>query len=240
MSVFYFTSTNSRIAKISMRAGYLGFIATPKNTGRIPLGVTWCLDNGCYAASAATAHRPRPQDQRHGGRPLPDQAAPPAWDEQGWLDALAKLDPANCAFAVAPDVVHDAQATLERAFHWLPHIRRLGYPAAYAAQDGATPAQLPWDALDALFLGGSDTFKLGEPARALVREARKRGKLVHMGRVNSYKRMRYAEAIGCHTADGTQLGFRPSQTFPQVIGWYHTMRSQEALFDLTDAEHGES
>jgi len=130
-------------------------------------------------------------------------------------------------------VVHDAAATLARSLPWLAYIRDLGYPAAYVAQDGATVDTLPWNHFDALFLGGSDAFKLGAPGRALVHAGRARHKLIHMGRVNSLRRMRYAEAIGCHTADGTQLGFRPSQTFPQVIGWYHHMRSQEALFDLT-------
>jgi hypothetical protein len=33
-----------------------------------------------------------------------------------------------------------------------------------------------------------------------------------MGRVNSLKRLRYASAIGCDTADGTYVAFAPDTT----------------------------
>lgn len=42
---------------------------------------------------------------------------------------------------------------------------------------------------DVLFLGGSTAWKLGSAARRLTTEAKARGKQVHMGRVNSLKRL---------------------------------------------------
>ena len=224
--ILYFTKPVKENREVMQRRWGVGCIVTAFTGGHKPQGSIWCVDNGCFA--------------------------PERWDEQVWwkhLEKMAAKDVELCIFASAPDVVGDAQATLERSRPWLPKIRALGYPVAFVFQYGFDQIDVPWDEFDVLFVGGGDkgghqigtaSFKFGAVAKAAVDEARARGKWVHYGRVNSYKRMRYAEAIGCHTADGTQLGFRPSQTFPQVIGWYHTMRSQEALFDLTDAEHGES
>jgi hypothetical protein len=42
---------------------------------------------------------------------------------------------------------------------------------------------VPWDAFDVLFLGGTTDWKLGPAAADLTAEARRRGLVVHMGRV---------------------------------------------------------
>jgi hypothetical protein len=42
----------------------------------------------------------------------------------------------NCLFVVVPDVVADAQATLDRFWQWAPVIQDLGFPVAFVAQDG--------------------------------------------------------------------------------------------------------
>ncbi len=75
------------------------------------------------------------------------------------------------------------------------------------AQDGLTPDFVPWMQIDALFIGGTDKFKMGTQALDLVVEARIRGKHVHMGRVNGPRRVRYAKAIGCDSFDGTSLSW---------------------------------
>jgi hypothetical protein len=59
--------------------------------------------------------------------------------------------------------------------------------------------------LGALFIGGAtDQFKLGPEVEAIVAEARARNVWVHMGRVNSLRRLAYAASIGCDSVDGTQ------------------------------------
>jgi hypothetical protein len=40
-----------------------------------------------------------------------------------------------------------------------------------------------------------------------------------MGRVNSLKRLRYAQSIGCTSADGTIIAFGPAIRTPEVMGW---------------------
>ena len=198
-----------------MARGEIGCICTPAEGKRPPAGARWCADNGCF------------------GKGYPGDIEFLAW--------LARLPFAeNCAFAVAPDVVGDADATLARSGPFLPVIRAMGFPVALAAQNGLTPETAPWDDFDVLFLGGSPEcvpcgyvrpatederkrkrcplcgrllkeWKLGEAALALANEAHRKGRAVHMGRVNSGRRMRIADAMGCESVDGTYVP-RPEST----------------------------
>jgi hypothetical protein len=52
----------------------------------------------------------------------------------------------------------------------------------------------------------SGNIKLGPEVEAIVAEARARNVWVHMGRVNSLRRLAYAASIGCDSVDGTQWG----------------------------------
>lgn len=178
----------------AMRDGQIGFIDTPAQGNRRPEGVTWCADNGCFSDK---------------------------WDETRWWQFLVDNAHASktCMFAVAPDVVGDAAATSVKSTPWLGPIRELGYPVAWVAQDGQEDLPLPWDAFDCLFIGGSTEWKLGSAARDLVAEAKRRGKWVHMGRVNSKRRYDYARFIGCDSADGTYLTFGPDENLPKLLGW---------------------
>src|SRR5688500_10926542 len=182
-----------------MATGELGFIDTPAQGNRRPAGSVWAADNGCSGA----------------GYPGDDE-----WF--AWLIRNA-ADAATCLFATAPDVVADAAATLQQSRPWLPRIRDLGYPAALVAQDGLEDLAVPWAAFDVLFIGGSTGWKLGPAARTLVVEAKRRGKRVHMGRVNSERRFRYAAAIGCDSADGTYLAFGPDRNLPKVRTWIRSL-----------------
>jgi hypothetical protein len=189
-------------AEAHMRAGELGYIDTPKQGNFRPERVTWCADNGCFGKGFKEDH----------------------W--WAWLQDNAPFA-STCRFATAPDVVGDAAATLERSRPWLARIRQLGYKVAFVAQDGLEDLEVPWDEFDALFIGGSTEWKLGEAAAQLVAEAKARGKWVHMGRVNSRKRLRYAASIGCDSTDGTYLTFGPDKNLPKLIGWVRELAMDE-------------
>lgn len=146
-----------------------------------------------------------------------------------WLDTVPRE---RCLFAVAPDVYGDAAATRCRSLPVLPQIRALGFPAAYVAQDGETPATAPWEAFDVLFLGGVGLWKLSDAALALCGEARRRGKPVHMGRCNSLRRLQAAQVMGCDSADGTYLKFGPDVNWPTVRHWLRVTSAQRPLFVL--------
>ena len=106
-------------------------------------------------------------------------------------------------FITAPDVVANAELTLRRFYLWEPVILSYDLPIAFVGQDGITDHPIPWDRFDAFFLGGSTEWKLSAEAAALVLYAKSLGKWVHMGRVNSQRRLKYAMSIGCDSVDGT-------------------------------------
>ena len=108
-------------------------------------------------------------------------------------------------FAMAPDVPFDWAETLRLSRPWLRRIRRMGCPVALCAQEGMTMGSIPWDEFDCLFIGGADAFKEGPLVRDACREASRRGKWVHMGRVNGLRRLRIALEFGVDSVDGTYL-----------------------------------
>lgn len=163
-----------------MRSGLLGQMVTPDSGNRLEPGVTWALDNGCFAKR---------------------------WTAGKWFATLDRYrDEPGCLFAVVPDVVADAAATDARWTRYAPVVHACGYKAAYVLQDGCTA--VPDDAA-AVFVGGSTEWKLGLDAHRLVRAAVDRGLWAHMGRVNSLRRLRIAAAWGCRSTDGTMLAFGP-------------------------------
>lgn len=109
----------------------------------------------------------------------------------------------GCLFVAVPDAVGDADRTIKMFHHWRPYLRRYDLPIALVLQDGMG-TDLPWDDLDAVFIGGTTDWKLGAGAAAIVAEARARGKWCHMGRVNSARRIAYAKSIGVQSVDGTK------------------------------------
>lgn len=188
---------------MSMRAGFIGQIVTPAAGNAVVDQAEYIIDNSAFAGK------------------YPGNAA--------FLAYIKRLPGrTRCRFAVAPDVVCDAPGTLARSLPMLDPIRAL-VPVAYVAQNGATDGNLPWNRFDALFLGGDTAWKLGAEARGLAAAARDRGKWLHMGRVNSHRRMRYAEFIGCDSVDGTYLAFGPDINLPRLLGWVATGDVQPSL-----------
>lgn len=147
-----------------------------------------------------------------------DNDAYSSWDGTRYLAMLERITGrTGCLFVTAPDVVGDAKTTTHLFHLWLPLIQKTGQPVALVAQDGIQHAAIPWDQIDALFVGGTTPFKLGHEARRAVREAKTRNKWVHMGRVNSHQRVRYAKAIGCDSIDGTQFSWFKDAKLPQFL-----------------------
>jgi hypothetical protein len=222
--MIYFANPSNPQVRAAMREwpDRLGAITTPAEGNRIDALPLWCADNSCGPGQGAVGGH-------HAGRPLvPGKGWP---GEARWLAWLTRLAPhaSRCTFAVAPDVVGDAAATIRRSLPLLPLIRDLGYPAAFVAQNGQHQLPVPWDEFSVLFIGGDDTWKLGAPMRALATAAKTRGKWLHMGRVNSLKRMRYARAIGCDSADGTFIRFGPDIRLPEALGWLRDANDQLAF-----------
>lgn len=172
----------------------------PDTTGRW----TWAADNGCFNAR---------------------------WTPDPWLDWLERMAAtAGCLFAVVPDKVADAAVTRQMFSEWATIVAELGYRPAYVAQNGATPASIPWDQADAVFIGGDTAWKLGHQAEAITAEAKRQGRWVHMGRVNSLRRMRIAADWGVDSCDGTFLKFGPDQNVPRLLRMLDRLDAEVSLF----------
>ena len=142
-----------------------------------------------------------------------------------------KLAGDNLLFVTAPDVPFDWHATLKLSRPWLRRIRRLGSPAALVAQEGMTPDSIPWDDFDCLFIGGDDAFKESGLIRRTCSEAKRRHKWVHMGRVNSLRRLLITLDFGVDSVDGTYLLHESrkgrAQAAPHdVVGWLRRIYSE--------------
>lgn len=203
----------------------MGLLTTPATNYVVQLCryPFWAADNGAYTLNARWA------DFDHA-----------AW--WAWLNkVVAAVSPstfAQCLYATAPDAIDvcgcknactcghgnvrgNNDVTIAWAKEWLPRIKSLGVPAAMVLGNFMEERleELPWDDIDVVFLGGSTEWKLGEGGRIVTAEAKRRGKRVHMGRVNSSKRLAYASSIGCDTADGTFLGKGPAKNLPRLMDW---------------------
>jgi hypothetical protein len=132
-------------------------------------------------------------------------------------------------FVVAPDVVANADITRELYDQWRPRLLPYGFPIAYVAQDGATIDTLPWDDMDVLFLGGSTEFKLSATMRQLAEEAYRRRIPIHAGRVNSYKRLRWAKQIHARTTDGTFISKFPDIGYAAMSSFLTRVNAQGEL-----------
>jgi hypothetical protein len=194
--LIYLSGTGSKsLARLADRMP-VGLMLQPKSRlERKREAFRWfAIDNGCFAA---------------GDR----------FNLNSYLAWLATL-PRSALFATAPDVLGDALATLHRSEAPLRAIRGLGFKAALVAQNGLEELPVPWKSFDCLFLGGDTRWKLGRAAALLAIEAKQRGKWVHMGRVNSQRRLRHAIGIGCDSVDGNFLLRAPDANVPRLARWF--------------------
>jgi hypothetical protein len=144
-----------------------------------------------------------------------DNSAFNGFEPDRFIRMLERLrDHPGCLWVSSPDVVANAEATLLNFEEWEPVLRvNYGRPVALVAQDGLELDAVPWDRLQALFIGGTTEWKLGPDARELATEAKARGKWLHVGRVGTKKRIRYCQAIGADSIDGGVFSTHPEQGF---------------------------
>jgi hypothetical protein len=210
------TATTKRLA--ALRPDRLGVLLTPRGghdpTWAQAAGLTIGCDNDCF----------------QGLRPAP------------WLRFLAKLVESGTRprFVACPDRVADMAATWRMYDTWAPVLRSLGLPVALVVQDGLEQlrhrARLPWvwDEIDAIFVGGSTKFKEGPFARDVVLEAKRRGKWVHAGRVNSLRRIRRFAELGADSFDGSGFSAWGEKRMALAVEWIdralNHLRTQPSLF----------
>jgi hypothetical protein len=156
-------------------------------------GFRYALDNGAWSAA-----------QR--GHP---------WDADAFVRAVVALG-MGADFIVIPDVVGQGRASLARSRAWLPLLLGRARLLLLAVQDGMMPADVrpSLGASVGLFVGGSTAWKLatlgtwGQLAQA-------EGCYLHVGRVNTQRRIARCHAVGAHSFDGTSVT-RYATTLPEL------------------------
>lgn len=135
----------------------------------------------------------------------------------------------SCKYIACPDVVGDSKTTMDRFYRWEPIIRSTGFPVALVAQDGLYPRVVPWDSIDALFIGGTTEWKLSGDVDWLIDEAKQRHKWIHVGRVNSARRIRHFHEVGVDSIDGRSFSAWPDLYFAKFLKWINRLNRQPQL-----------
>lgn len=134
----------------------------------------------------------------------------------------------HCRFVVVPDVVGSARRTLEVFRYWQPELCR--WPLALACQDGQEELPIPWDLIDAVFIGGSTRWKESDAAAQCIKAAQALGKWVHVGRVNTQSRFEWCEQLGVDSVDGSGIAqFSWMRERIRNRNGHHKLFSQEQL-----------
>lgn len=187
------TATLRRLAPTD--GDVLGCLPTP-HTGNDPkslekLGLPMAADNGCF-----------------GGL-----------DSEKFVVMLNAFREANVRldWVTVPDVVADGDATFVQWGRWEPVVRAFGFKPAMVLQDGMDRLSVHQFDPPVLFIGGSTGFKLGHLAADLTADWRAKGRPVHMGRVSTEGRVRYAADIGCTSIDTSGCSRWPEVMIPKMI-----------------------
>ena len=143
------------------------------------------------------------------------------WDYDKYILLLdwAKLADIQPMWALVPDIVGDPEGTLEEWGKWSGLLKEYGFPLAFAAQDGHTPSDIPEDA-EVVFIGGTTKWK-----RENIKTFCDAFPRVHVGRINTYKWVRYCHDAGAESCDGT--------------GWFRGNKDQLAELERYLSEEAE-
>lgn len=151
-----------RIAELSEKYDHEFWqLRTPLTKYKIA-GVPYGLDNGCFTK----------------------------FDEPTWLRLIqeARESEAEIKFVTLPDIVGDATRTLDLFEEY--RFKTQFLPRALVLQDGIGQHRIDWHKIDAVFVGGSDSFKISQEAMNCAKVAKMLGKWVHVGRVNTAHRLK--------------------------------------------------
>lgn len=154
------------------------------------------------------------------------------FDENRFRNMLQVYKDTNPKFVAVPDVVANHNKTLLNFYKWKDEIESFGYPLGFVCQNGMKPKDIPEEA-SAIFMGGDNDFKLGSTAIDIIDEAKQKGLWVHIGRVNSKKRIRFAKSVNADSFDGSSYArFVEIKTIPHLEYLKELNNAQILLHDM--------
>jgi hypothetical protein len=145
-----------------------------------------------------------------------DNGSYSGFKEKPFLNLLKKHGDRKdlCRFVAIPDVIDpinrigNARRTLEVFERWFHRPELKGWKLAFVCQDGQENLPIPWDEVEAVFIGGSTQWKESTHAVSCILAAKALGKWVHVGRVNTPARWEMCERLGVDSVDGTGIGLK--------------------------------
>lgn len=174
------TSTTCRRNLAVLRAAEWGLLLTPDRPERWGFP-TIGIDNGAWGCFQRKVE----------------------WTPERW-QPLIDANGADALWSVAPDIVCGGPASLARSLEWLPWLLDRTPRALIAVQNGMTAADLrPFvGARVGLFVGGDTEWKEASlPMWGRLKA--ETGCFLHVGRVNSARRIRLCALAGADSFDGT-------------------------------------
>lgn len=151
--------------------------------GAAALGFAYALDNGAWTAYQS-------------GQPF---------DVGAFEGAVSELG-SGADFVVVPDIVCGGLDSLRLSEAWLPKLDGIGLRRVIAVQDGFTAEDVRplLGPAVGIFVGGGTEWK--ERTLSMWGElARERGAYLHVGRVNSQRRIQLCAMAGADSFDGTSV-----------------------------------
>jgi len=109
-------------------------------------------------------------------------------------------------FYVIPDVVADGDKSIRFSCEWMTRLDGLGLstvaPRYFAAQDGMVGVDLPWHAIDGVFIGGTKPWKV-RTAKMWADTAAKAGKACHFARCGTARTVALARSLRVDSCDSS-------------------------------------
>ena len=206
--ILFVNGGTKTVYSMNAHRNHLGILLSPACGNAIARtiasGLPWAVDNGAYSGFDAMAYKKLlakcEGHQRHGLR---------------WV--------------TVPDVVGNHAATLSLFDEWGMYLLRRRLPMAFVAQDGCTTGDVPWDYIQCLFIGGTTEWKLSQQAVRLMELAKIKAFPVHVGRVNSRRRIRWCFDQGVASVDGTSMSRFSDTYLPKFVAFIAGLKAQETI-----------
>jgi len=201
----YATTTRTRRNVAALRAAGWRLLLSP-DIHTLHDGFQYGLDNGAWGAYQS-------------GRP---------WDPDAFRALVLRYGP-GADWVIAPDVVGNSLASLALTKQWLPFCLDHCPRVLIALQDGMAPRMvhpLPVTGRIGFFVGGTTAWKKASlPTWGAL--ARQIGVWLHVGRVNTARRIRLCQMAGAHSFDGTSV-----TRYAVTLDELDEARRQEGLWRL--------
>lgn len=222
MIVMLSNNTGKRVKDLWLKyPKRLGMMIAPRerpDAGFVKTDQPYALDNGRFASTTK-------------GKP---------WSEEHFRDLCEKAVASDNKplFITAPDVVGDAKKTIKEWGYWSrPNgwLKNLRFPLAFVMQDGMTVGDIPPNA-DWIFIGGSQKWK-----RANIYRICNAHPNVHVGGINSPRRLWICHKSGAKSVDGTGWCRGDKNQWIGLLQYLHRSENwldekQPYLFDLFESD----